>query len=70
MDFNPSDANAHLIQGEPWLEALIVSAEDKVAKSGNQMIEAGFKVYDEAGKQPTITHYFVANYPGMFKKLC
>ena len=34
------------------------------------MIEAGFKVYDAAGKRPTIKHYFVSTAPGMFKKLC
>jgi len=70
MHYNPSDANANLIPSDTWLQATIETAEDKVSKSGNEMIEAGFKVYDMAGKQPTIKHYFVASAPGMFKKLC
>lgn len=70
MRYNPEDANANLIPNDTWLEAIITSAEDRVSKSGNEMIEASFKVYDSAGKQPTIKHYFVASAPGMFKKLC
>lgn len=70
MRYNPNDANANLIPNDTWLQATIETAIDKVSKSGNDMIEAGFKVYDEAGKQPTIKHYFVASAPGFFKKLC
>ncbi len=70
MRYNPEDANANLIPSDTWLQATIETAVDKLSKSGNEMIEAGFKVYDEAGKQPTIKHYFVSSAPGMFKKLC
>ena len=70
MRYNPNDANANLIPNDTWLQATIETAVDKVSKSGNEMIEAGFKVYDESGKQPTIKHYFVSTAPGMFKKLC
>ncbi len=70
MRYNPSDANANLIPSDTWLQATIETAVEKVSKSGNEMIEASFKVYDNAGKQPNIKHYFVASAPGMFKKLC
>lgn len=70
MRYNPEDANANLIPSETWLQATIETAVEKVSKSGNEMIEAGFKVYDQAGKQPIIKHYFVSTAPGMFKKLC
>jgi hypothetical protein len=70
MDFNPKDANANLIQSETWCEATIATAEDTFSKQGNQMIAAGFQVFDEQGEARTITHYFVAHKPGMFKNLC
>lgn len=70
MRYNPNDANANLIPSDTWLQATIETAVEKISKGGNEMIEAGFKVYDSAGKQPTIKHYFVSTAPGMFKKLC
>jgi hypothetical protein len=70
MRYNPSDANADLIPSDTWCDALIVSAFDTKSKAGNEMIEAGFRIYDPDGKQPIITHYFVANKPAMLKKLC
>lgn len=69
MRYNPEDANANLIPSDTWLDATIETAVEKVSKSRNEMIEAGFKVYD-GGKNPTIKHYFVSTAPGMFKKLC
>lgn len=70
MRYDPEAANADLIPSDTWLEALIVSSEDKVSKQGNEMIQVGFKIYDDAGKQPTITDYYVSSKPGKFKKLC
>lgn len=70
MRYNPEQANANLIPNETWCEALIINAVDTKSKQGNEMIEADFKIYDPAGLQPTIKHYFVDKAPGMFKKLC
>ena len=70
MRYNPDDASAHLIPDETWCDALIQSAVEATSKKGNEMIVASFKVYDPRGIQPVIDHYFVANFPGMFKKLC
>jgi hypothetical protein len=73
MKYNPESATAHLIQcGKEglWCDALIQEAVDTTSKKRNSMIQANFKIYDNQGKQPVITHYFLADYPGMFKKLC
>jgi hypothetical protein len=73
LRYNPDSATAHLIQcGKEgvWCDILIQEAIDKTSKKGNEMIEADIKVYDNDGKQPVIKHYFVSDYPGMFKKLC
>lgn len=70
MRYNPEQANANLIPNETWCEALIINAIDTKSKQGNEMIEADFKIYDPAGLQPIIKHYFVDKAPGMFKKLC
>jgi hypothetical protein len=73
LKYNPESATAHLIQcGKEgvWCDAFIQEAIDTVSKNNNEMIVADFKVYDNEGKQPVIKHYFVSDYPGMFKKLC
>jgi hypothetical protein len=73
LKYNPENATAHLIQcGKEgvWCDVMIQEAIDTTSKRGNEMIEADIKVYDNEGKQPTIKHYFLSDYPGMFKKLC
>jgi hypothetical protein len=68
--YNPEQSNAKLIPTGTWCDALIINSIDTKSKQGNEMIEADFKIYDPAGLQPTIKHYFVDKNPGMFKKLC
>lgn len=70
MRYNPDAANASLVPDGTWCDALIESAIEAQSKKGNEMIVADFKVYDPAGMQPTIKHWFVSDFPGMFKKLC
>jgi hypothetical protein len=74
LRYDPGAANAHLIQcGDEgvWCDSVITEAFDTVSKrGGNAMLLTTFKVYDDQGKQPNINHYFLAQFPGMLKKLC
>jgi hypothetical protein len=68
MRYDPAAATAHLIPDGTWCHTMIVEAEDKISKQGNEMIVATFRCWGPS--QPSdITHYFVGSKPGMFKKM-
>lgn len=72
MNYDSTQVNEALIPRDTWCKALIVNAEEKVSKGGNEMIKTDFQIYDIQGLHPIISHYFVATPSGLgfLKKLC
>lgn len=59
MQFDPRDADSSLLKDGDTCDFEVVNAEDKVSKSGNQMIKLTLKAWDSDGKQATLFYYMI-----------